>query len=111
MQNNSKGTPSMNDGSVNGGFNTSLRRMPSLNMNSPSAPNEMPDSDIDASSGGNMQKVLVEMRVPSNQGVLAASRTAAQINVSSFAIDCNCRASSSDGLPFRALVLLLELLF
>ncbi|BAY84111.1 trypsin [Calothrix parasitica NIES-267] len=87
MQNNSNGTPSMNDGSINGGFNTSLRRMPSLSMNSPSAPNEMPGSDIDASSGGNMQKVLVEMRVPSNQGVLAASRTAAQINVGSFRFD------------------------
>ena len=87
MQNNSNGTPSMNDGGMNGGFNTSLRRMPSLSMNSPSAPNEMPGGDIDASSGGNMQKVLVEMRVPSNQGVLAASRTAAQINVSSFRFD------------------------
>ncbi|MEL6162313.1 MAG: S8 family serine peptidase, partial [Cyanobacteria bacterium J06628_3] len=77
----------MNDGSVNGGFNTSPRRMPSLNMNSPSVPHEMPSSNTDASSGGNMQKVLVEMRVPSNQGVLAASRTAAQINVSSFRFD------------------------
>ena len=38
-------------------------------------------------------------------------RHAEQINVSSFAIGCNCRASCSAGLPFRALVLLLELLF
>ena len=76
MQSNSNGTPSMNNG-----FNTSPRRMPSLDMNSPSAPRQMPSSDMDASSSyGHMQKVLVEMRVPNNQGVLAASRTAAQIN-------------------------------
>ncbi|MEA5593771.1 S8 family serine peptidase [Rivularia sp. UHCC 0363] len=73
---------------VNGGFNNSPRRMPSLDMNSPSAPRPMPSSDMDASSSyGHMQKVLVELRVPSNQGVLAASRTAAQINVSSFRFD------------------------
>jgi len=86
MQSNSNGTPGMNDGSVNSGFNTSPRRMPSLNMNSSSVAH-MPSSDMDTSSSANMQKVLVEMSVPSNQGVLAASRTAAQINVSSFRFD------------------------
>ncbi|AFY54464.1 subtilisin-like serine protease [Rivularia sp. PCC 7116] len=69
-------------------FNNSPRRMPSLDMNSPSAPHGMPSSDMDAASSyGHMQKVLVELRVPSNQGVLEASRTAAQINVGSFRFD------------------------
>ncbi|MEO1428884.1 MAG: S8 family serine peptidase [Cyanobacteria bacterium J06632_19] len=69
-------------------FNTSPRRMPSLDMNSPTAPHEMPSSDMDAASSyGHMQKVLVELRIPSNQGVLEASRTAAQINVGSFRFD------------------------
>ncbi|NJM21576.1 MAG: S8 family serine peptidase [Richelia sp. RM2_1_2] len=73
---------------LNNGFNNSGRTMPSLDMNSPSAPREMPSSAMDAASAyGHMQKVLVELRVPSNQGVLAASRTAAQINVSSFRFD------------------------
>lgn len=73
---------------VNNNFNNSERRMPSLDMNSASAPREMPSSRMDAASAyGHMQKVLVELRVPSNQGVLAASRTAAQINVSSFRFD------------------------
>ncbi len=85
MQSNSNETPSMNNG-----FNNSPRRMPILDMNSPSAPRQMPSSDMDASSSyGHMQKVLVEMRVPNNQGVLAASRTAAQINVGSFRFDAS----------------------
>ncbi|MGB3758870.1 MAG: S8 family serine peptidase [Rivularia sp. (in: cyanobacteria)] len=85
MQSNSNGTPSMNSG-----FNASPRRMPTLDMNSPSAPRQMPSSDMDASSSyGHMQKVLVELRVPNNQGVLAASRTAAQINVGSFRFDAS----------------------
>ncbi|MEO0684983.1 MAG: S8 family serine peptidase, partial [Cyanobacteria bacterium J06649_11] len=56
-------------------------------MNSPSLPHQMPSSEMDASSSGHMQKVLVELRVSNNQGVLAASRTAAQINVNSFRFD------------------------
>lgn len=84
MQSNVSGTPNMN----NGGFNTHSRRMPSLDMNSPSTSHPMPSSDMDASSTyGQMQKVLVELRVPNNQGVLARSRAAAQINVGSFRFD------------------------
>ena len=84
MQSNSNTTPNMN----NGGFNTYSGRMPSLDMNSPSAPRQMPSSDMDASSSfGHMQKVLVELRVPSDRGILAASRTAAQISVGSFRFD------------------------
>ncbi|MEM9923569.1 MAG: S8 family serine peptidase [Cyanobacteria bacterium P01_D01_bin.50] len=84
MQSNGNGNPNMN----NGGFNTHSRRMPSLDMNSPSARYPMPSGDMDASSTyGQMQKVLVELRVPNNQGILATSRAAAQINVGSFRFD------------------------
>lgn len=88
MQSNGNGTPSINNGSVNGSFHISGDRMPSLDMNSPSASRQMPSSDMNASSSyRHMQKVLVELRVPNNQGILAASRAAGQINVDSFRFD------------------------
>lgn len=61
--------------------------MPSLGMDSPNFQREMPSTRMNASSSPNWQKVLVEMRVPKNQGVLGALETAAHINAGGFQLD------------------------
>lgn len=61
-------------------------KMPSLGMNSSSRPNEMPSGDMNASSVGQMQKVLVELRVPQNLGAMSTSQMVSE-NVASFQLD------------------------
>lgn len=69
----------MNTGSANS------NEMPSIGMDKPPRTSDMPSGDINASSPGQMQ-VLVELRVPRNQGVMGA-RTISTMNVSSFQLD------------------------
>ncbi|MDJ0618967.1 MAG: S8 family serine peptidase [Calothrix sp. MO_192.B10] len=62
--------------------------MPSLEMNH-SLPfqRQMPRGDMNASSKANLQKVLVELRVPKTIGILGATQVIARMNVSGFQLD------------------------
>jgi serine protease AprX len=61
--------------------------MPSLGMDSPSLQRQMPSGDMNAAILCNTQNVLVEMRVPKNQGLLGASQMLAGMNIASFQLD------------------------
>jgi subtilisin family serine protease len=54
--------------------------MPSFGMNSPSSQQQMPSGDMNATNSSNLQQVLVEMRVPKNQGIMTASQIAGGVN-------------------------------
>ncbi len=62
--------------------------MPSLNMND-SLPfqRQMPRGEMNANSQANLQKVLVELRVPKSIGILGATQVIARMNVSGFQLD------------------------
>ncbi len=61
--------------------------MPSLSMETPALQRQMPGGDMNISNPGNLQRVLVELKVSKTQGILAATQIAAQMNVSGFQLD------------------------
>ncbi|MBD2778788.1 S8 family serine peptidase [Iningainema tapete] len=61
--------------------------MPSINMDTPPRTSEMPSSEMNSSGVGQMQNVLVEIRVPKTQGAMGASGVISEMNVTSFQLD------------------------
>ncbi|AKG22592.1 S8 family serine peptidase [Calothrix sp. 336/3] len=73
---------------ANMGNGSTSNGMPSLTMDSSGWQHQMPNPDMNASqSEAQVQKVLVELRLPQHQGVSGVSQIASAINFTSFQMD------------------------
>ncbi|MBW4506075.1 MAG: S8 family serine peptidase [Scytonematopsis contorta HA4267-MV1] len=78
---------SNNNMSSTGASSPSQGGMPSISMDSQPPQRQVVSSEINSTNTGYTQKVLVEIRLPKNQGLMGASETVSQMNIGSFQLD------------------------